>query len=75
VSYIEPEPGRLARLLEAVGGASVGLIADQLDARLVPSGVPRQLARDVQRELGWLANSADSRKPINAAIHCLCEAP
>jgi len=75
VSYIEPEPGRLARLLEAFGGATVGMVAEQIEARVMPAGLPKQVARDMQRELGWLANNADSRKPINAAIHCLCEAP
>ena len=75
VSYIEPEPGKLARLLEAFGGATVAMVADQIEARVLPAGIPTQVARDMRRELGWLAANADARKPVNAAIHCLCEAP
>jgi protease-4 len=76
VSYIEPEPGRLARLLEAVGGTAASFVAGQIDARVLPAGVPRQLAQEVQRDLGWLggANRAGS-KPFTSVIHCLCEAP
>ena len=71
VRYIEPEPGRLARLMEAFGGAAAAIVAEQFDAR-VP-GLPRQIAQDVQRDLGWLG--ADARKPFMSIIHCLCEAP
>jgi len=75
VSYIEPEPGRLARLLDAVGGATASVIAEQIDARVLPAGMPKQLVQDVQRDLGWLATATTTRKPVNAVIHCLCEAP
>jgi len=75
VTYIEPEPGRLARVLEAFGGAAIVQIADRLDARLWPAGVPKQLTHEVQRDLGWLANGGNASKPVNVAIHCLCEAP
>lgn len=75
VSYIEPEPGRLARLLDAFGGATIGLIAEQIDARVLPTGVPKQLVQDMQHDLAWLATATTTRKPVNAAIHCLCEAP
>ena len=76
VSYIEPEPGRLARLLEAFGGAAASAIGEQIDARVLPSGLPRQLVQDVQHDLGWLGANAGARnKPVTAVIHCLCEAP
>jgi protease-4 len=75
VAYIEPEPGRLARLLEAVGGASARIVAGQIDARVLPLGVPRQLLQGAQRDLGWLATATTARKPVSAVVHCLCEAP
>jgi protease IV len=75
VTYIEPEPGKLARLLEAVGGSVVSVVAGQLDVNPLPSGMPRQLARDVQHDLGWLSAGTESRKPFVSVIHCLCEAP
>ncbi|HEY4065849.1 MAG TPA: signal peptide peptidase SppA [Burkholderiaceae bacterium] len=75
VSYIEPEPGRLARALELVGGSVSAMVSTQLDARITGLGVPPKVARDLQHDLGWLAASTESRKPFNAVIHCLCEAP
>ena len=70
-----PEPGRLARLLEAVGGATASIIAEQIDARAMPAGVPRRIVQDVQHDLGWLTASVDARKPFTSVIHCLCQAP
>jgi len=75
VTYIEPEPGRIARLLEAVGGAAASIVAAQIDARVLPTGLPTQLAHDVQHDLGWLGASAQAGKPFTSVIHCLCEAP
>ena len=75
VSYIEPEPGRIARLLEAFGGATASFVAQQIDARTLPAAMPKQLASEVQADLGWLAATADARKPFTAVIHCLCTAP
>ena len=75
ISYIEPEPGRLARLLEAFGGAAASVVAEQIDARVASLGLPAQLANDVQHDLGWLAASARAGKPFTSVIHCLCEAP
>ncbi|MEP7299283.1 MAG: signal peptide peptidase SppA [Burkholderiales bacterium] len=75
VSYIEPEPGRIARLLEAFGGATASFVAQQIDARMLPTGVPKSLVSEVQGDLGWLAATADTRKPFTAAIHCLCTPP
>jgi protease-4 len=75
VSYIEPEPGKIARLLEVVGGSVSSMVSAQLDARVPSLGVPRQVAHDVQRDLGWLGANAEVHKPFNAVIHCLCEAP
>ena len=75
VTYIEPEPGRIARLLEAVGGAAASIVAEQIDARVLPTGLPKQLAHDLQHDLGWLGASAQAGKPFSSVIHCLCEAP
>ena len=75
VSYIEPEPGRLARLLEAFGGAAASIVAEQIDARVASLGLPAQLANDVQHDLGWLAARARAGERFTSVIHCLCEAP
>ena len=76
VRYIEPEPGRLARLLEAIGGVSARVVAEQIDATLPgATGMPRRLVRDVQRDLGWITDHADERRPFTSVIHCMCAAP
>ena len=79
VAYIEQEPGKLSRFLELFNGVVVGLIGTQLDgqidARIAALGVPPALARDVGRDLGWLAGATDSRQPFSAIAHCLCGMP
>ena len=76
VTYIEPEPGRLARLIEAIGGVTTRIVAEQVDATLpAASGMPRQILRDVQRDLGWITDRADASRPFATVIHCMCSAP
>ena len=75
VAYIEPEPGRLARLIEAFGGATASVVAEQIEARIVPAAIPRRLAQDLRNDLGWLGASVNAHKPFSSVIHCLCEAP
>jgi protease-4 len=76
VSYIEPEPGKIARLLEVVGGGVSARIAAEFDARLPGVPVPHAVSREWQHDLGWLNGlNADSRKPFTAVVHCLCSAP
>ena len=75
VAYIEPEPGRLARLLEAFGGVTASIVAEQIEARVLPAGLPRRIVQDLQHDLGWLNASVDARKPFTSVVHCLCEAP
>jgi len=76
VSYIEPEPGRLARLIEAIGGATARIVAEHVDATLpAATGMPRQILRDVRRDLGWITDRADASRPFASVIHCMCTAP
>jgi len=79
VAYIEGEPGKLERVLEAFGASVAGSIVAQLPASWQAGllGAPAPLAH-VQRELGWLAGLAapEARaagKPFVALTHCLCE--
>ncbi len=75
VVYMERDPGKLARLLDMFGGAAARAVGDHLDARLASAGVPPGLAHGVGRDLGWLAEVADRRKPFMAITHCLCGEP
>ena len=81
VIYMERDPGRLARLLDLFGGAAARVVGDEIDARLASAGVPPGLAsrlqglQGLQRDLGWLTEVADRRKPFMAITHCLCGEP
>jgi len=57
------------------GGAAARVVGDQMDARLRTAGVPPSVLNGVQRDLGWLAEVADRRKPFMAITHCLCGEP
>jgi protease-4 len=41
----------------------------------MPSGLPAAAVADVTRELGWLSELTDGRKPYAAVTHCLCSLP
>ena len=75
VVYMERDPGKLARLLDMFGGAAARVVGEHIDARLTSVGVPPGLANGVRRDLGWLAEVADRRKPFMAITHCLCGEP
>jgi protease-4 len=72
VRYIEAEPGRLAWLFDLLGG---GAAAQWLAQQLQGPALPLAVMRDVQRELGWLAELSQGQRPFAAATHCLCESP
>ena len=75
VIYIDREPGRVERLIEAIGGAAVTTLASHLDLRLVPAGLPDSVIGPIRHDLGWLVDLVDGRKPFAAVTHCLCGAP
>ena len=75
IVYIDREPGRFERLIEAVGGAAARVLADHFDLQLVPLGLPERITGPVRKELGWLVELVDGRKPFAAVTHCLCGAP
>ncbi len=44
-----------------------------IDARIgAVSACAPALARDAGRDLGWVAEIAERRKPFAAVVHCLC---
>ncbi len=75
VLYIEREPAALARFV-AMLNARVGVaFGAEIDARMGGLGLPPALARNASRELGWVAEIAEHRKPFAAVVHCMCESP
>jgi protease IV len=63
------------------GGALVNavtqMVGDQVGATVASTGLPAltggAAAGQVQRDLGWLMEVADRRKPFAAMVHCLCD--
>lgn len=82
VRYVEREPGKLQALLQQLGSSQAGWAAP-LQAALAPvllaadplPGMPQAVVAGVRRDLGWLRAVAESEKPFEAVVHCLCSAP
>src|SRR5436190_332307 len=73
IVYIERDPGKFAQLVSMLNGQVAGLIGAEIDARVGAAlGVAPQLVRGAARDLGWVAEIAERRKPFAAVVHCLC---
>ncbi|MBI5257333.1 MAG: signal peptide peptidase SppA [Burkholderiales bacterium] len=77
--YIERDAGRLVRLLGLFNTAAADALQPVLDhwtQQLAgPSALVPAPLREMQQELGWLAELSDAKRPFTAVVHCLCEAP
>jgi protease-4 len=73
VVYIEREPGRFAQIVAMLNARVAAAVGAGIDERIGALGVPPVLVRDVSRDLGWVAEIAEHRKPFAAVVHCLCE--
>jgi protease-4 len=75
VAYIERDNSGLERLLGFFGIDAAQALTFQVRLGLLPAGLPAAAAADVTRELGWLSELADGRKPFAAVTHCMCTLP
>ena len=76
VVYIEREPGRFAQLLAMVNTRIAATVGAEIDARVASAlGVAPAALRGATRELGWVSDIAEHRKPFAAVVHCLCGDP
>ena len=82
VTYMEREPGKLERVLDMLGGGALvnavtQMVGEQVGAKVASAGLPALTssvaAGQIQRDLGWLMEVADRRKPFAAMAHCLCD--
>jgi hypothetical protein len=48
------------------------LVGATVDEHIGALGVPPALLRDVGRDLGWVAEIVERKKPFAAVVHCLC---
>jgi len=75
VAYIERDNSRVEQLLGMLGMSASQAFTLQVKLGLMPSGLPAAALADVTRELGWLAELSDGRKPYAAVTHCMCSMP
>lgn len=73
ITYLEREPGRLQRLLELFGGTVFEGLARRFDALLPVTSLP--VPDELRRDLLWLGDVAQQRRPFALAVHCLCTDP
>jgi protease-4 len=73
IVYIEREPGKFAQLVSMLNAQVANLVGEGIDARIGAAvGVAPQLVRGAARDLGWVADLAERRRPFAAIVHCLC---
>jgi protease-4 len=90
VRYLERDPGRLSRVLGLLGlDAQAWAPLQALAADAVLGDASREALHAIspaaalanatlpgwQKELGWLADVIERRKPFDAVVHCLCTVP
>jgi protease IV len=75
IVYIEREPGKFAQLLSMLNTQVAALVGAEIDARVGGViGVAPALLQGAGRELGWVSDLVERRKPFAAIVHCLCGA-
>jgi protease-4 len=76
VVYIEREPGKFAQLLAMVNTRIAGAVGAEIDARVGSAlGVAPAALRSATRDLGWVSDIVERRKPFAAVVHCFCGEP
>lgn len=76
IVYIQPEPGRAERLLAWLSGSVHAAVSGWLGEQAAPMPLLAWPAmQEARRELGWLAELSEGRKPFAAVAHCLCGQP
>lgn len=73
VAYIERDSSRLERLLGYFGVSAAQALS--IEVKLGLTGVPAGAAAGVVKEMNWLSELAETRKPFAASTHCLCAIP
>jgi protease-4 len=72
VSYLERDAGRFERIVEFFSASALQALGLPAAGAWMTGGLPAGAAREAQRELGWVAEVAEQRKPFAAVVHCLC---
>ena len=74
VAYIERQGNAFERLLQSFGVSAATAINIQVKMGVL-DGLPTGAATTVAKDMAFLSNIADGKKPFAAVTHCMCELP
>ena len=75
VAYVERPGTAFERFLSLLGVSSAQAITIQVKLGILPDALPAGALATVAKDLGFLSELADGKKPFAAVTHCLCELP
>jgi protease-4 len=79
IAYVQRPGSSLERVLSLLGLSSVQAIKIEVKLGMLqgvlPAALPAGAVAGVAKDLGWLSELADGKKPFAAVTHCLCELP
>ncbi|MFC3458713.1 signal peptide peptidase SppA [Massilia haematophila] len=75
VAYVERPGSKFERFLEMMGASTQAAVNIQVKLGILPDALPAGAVAGVAKDLGWLNELADGKKPFAAVTHCLCELP
>lgn len=79
VAYVERPGTAFEQFLSLLGVSGAQALNIQVKLGILPNALPDALpagaVATVARDLGWLSELGDGRKPFAAVTHCLCELP
>jgi protease-4 len=74
VAYIERQGNPFERLLQSVGVSTEMAVNIQVKLGVL-DGLPTGAATAVAKDMAFLSDMADRKKPFAAVTHCMCELP
>ena len=73
--WVERDPGPFARLVATLNAQVHAAVGAEIDTRIGDTGMPPAVVRDARRDLGWLSDLSERKKPYGTVVHCLCSNP
>jgi protease-4 len=74
VAYIERQGNPFERLLQSFGVSAATALNIQVKLGVL-DGLPTGAATTVAKDMAFLSNIADGKKPFAAVTHCMCQLP
>ena len=75
IAYVERPGSAFERFLSTLGVSAAQAMTIQVKLGMLPDALPNAAVAGVAKDLGWLSELADGKKPFAAVTHCLCELP